>query len=67
MFRKLGSSGSLWKPKNPHSLEYLKYLQGVLTKNEKVTENNKKILVEALRAIAEILIWGDQNDASVFE
>ncbi|KAF1760202.1 hypothetical protein GCK72_008448 [Caenorhabditis remanei] len=67
MFRKLGSSGSLWKPKNPHSLEYLKYLQGVLTKNEKVTENNKKILVEALRAIAEILIWGDQNDASVFD
>ncbi|CAI2348683.1 unnamed protein product [Caenorhabditis sp. 36 PRJEB53466] len=67
MFRKLGSSGSLWKPKNPHSLEYLKYLQGVITKNEKVTENNKKILVEALRAIAEILIWGDQNDASVFD
>ncbi|CAL2037595.1 unnamed protein product [Caenorhabditis brenneri] len=67
MFRKLGSSGSLWKPKNPHSLEYLKYLQGILTKNEKVTENNKKILVEALRAIAEILIWGDQNDASVFD
>lgn len=67
MFRKLGSSGSLWKPKNPHSLDYLKYLQGVLTKNEKVTENNKKILVEALRAIAEILIWGDQNDASVFD
>uniref|UniRef100_A0A8R1I2N6 FPL domain-containing protein n=1 Tax=Caenorhabditis japonica TaxID=281687 RepID=A0A8R1I2N6_CAEJA len=67
MFRKLGSSGSLWKPKNPHSLEYLKYLQGVLTKNEKVTENNKKVLVEALRAIAEILIWGDQNDASVFD
>lgn len=67
MFRKLGSSGSLWKPKNPHSLDYLKYLQGILTKNEKVTENNKKILVEALRAIAEILIWGDQNDASVFD
>ncbi|CAI5446636.1 unnamed protein product [Caenorhabditis angaria] len=67
MFRKLGSSGSLWKPKNPHSLEYLKYLQGVLVKNEKVTESNRKILVEALRAIAEILIWGDQNDASVFD
>ncbi|PIO63588.1 hypothetical protein TELCIR_14804 [Teladorsagia circumcincta] len=43
------------------------YLHGVLAKNEKVVETNRKILVEALRAIAEILIWGDQNDSSVFE
>ncbi|XGW17603.1 hypothetical protein V3C99_002305 [Haemonchus contortus] len=62
-----GSSSSLWRPKNPHSLEYLKYLHGVLVKNEKVVETNRKILVEALRAIAEILIWGDQNDSSVFD
>ncbi|KJH50836.1 hypothetical protein DICVIV_02986 [Dictyocaulus viviparus] len=62
-----GSSSSLWRPKNPHSLEYLKYLHGVLVKNEKVVEGNRKILVEALRAIAEILIWGDQNDSSVFD
>ncbi|VDN39554.1 unnamed protein product [Gongylonema pulchrum] len=66
MFRRLGSS-SLWKPKNPHSLEYLKYLHSVLVKNEQVTENNRKLLVECLRAIAEILIWGDQNDSTVFE
>ncbi|CAJ0941092.1 unnamed protein product, partial [Mesorhabditis belari] len=68
MLRRLGgSSGSLWKPKNPHSLEYLKYLQNVLQKNEKLTEPNRKIIVEALRAISEILIWGDQNDGSVFD
>uniref|UniRef100_A0A915PI41 CLEC16A/TT9 C-terminal domain-containing protein n=1 Tax=Setaria digitata TaxID=48799 RepID=A0A915PI41_9BILA len=66
MFRRLGSS-SLWKPRNPHSLEYLKYLHGVLVKNEQVTENNRKLLVECLRAIAEILIWGDQNESSVFD
>ncbi|KAJ1347946.1 hypothetical protein KIN20_003133 [Parelaphostrongylus tenuis] len=68
MLRRLAaSSTSLWRPKNPHSLEYLKYLHGVLVKNEKVVESNRKILVEALRAIAEILIWGDQNDSSVFD
>ncbi|CAI4232062.1 unnamed protein product [Auanema sp. JU1783] len=68
MLKRFGaSSSSLWKPKNPHSLEYLKYLHGVLVKNEKVTDSNRKILVEALRAIAEILIWGDQNDGSVFD
>ncbi|WKY00595.1 hypothetical protein Q1695_014988 [Nippostrongylus brasiliensis] len=68
MLRRFGaSSNSLWRPKNPHSLEYLKYLYGVLVKNEKVVESNRKILVEALRAISEILIWGDQNDSSVFD
>uniref|UniRef100_A0A1I7YGK3 FPL domain-containing protein n=1 Tax=Steinernema glaseri TaxID=37863 RepID=A0A1I7YGK3_9BILA len=67
MFRRLGGSSSLWKSKNPHSLEYLKYLHGVMIKNEKVSEGNRTLLVEALRAIAEILIWGDQNDSTVFE
>ncbi|VDD91083.1 unnamed protein product [Enterobius vermicularis] len=68
MLRKLGlSSSGIWKPKNPHSLEYLKYLCGILEKNRTVVESNKTLLVEALRATAEILIWGDQNDASVFD
>jgi len=59
--------GGLWKPKNPHSLDHLKYLYSVLSKNQVVTESNKGLLVETLRAIAEILIWGDQNDSSVFD
>ena len=57
----------LSKPKNPHSLEHLKYLYGLLCKNQTVTENNKSLLVETLRSISEILIWGDQNDSSVFD
>jgi protein CLEC16A len=32
-----------------------------------VSENNRGLLVETLRSIAEILIWGDQNDSSVFD
>uniref|UniRef100_A0A915HKK9 FPL domain-containing protein n=1 Tax=Romanomermis culicivorax TaxID=13658 RepID=A0A915HKK9_ROMCU len=64
---KLFSFSSLWKPKNVHSLEYLRYLHGVLIKNGVVTDQNRNLLVEVLRSIAEILIWGDQNDASVFE
>jgi protein CLEC16A len=39
----------------------------VLAKNQVVSESNKSLLVETLRAIAEILIWGDQNDSTVFE
>ncbi|XP_049951691.1 protein CLEC16A homolog isoform X1 [Schistocerca serialis cubense] len=59
--------GGLWKPKNPHSLEHLKYLYNVLSKNQSVSETNRGLLVETLRSIAEILIWGDQNDSSVFD
>ncbi|VDN21980.1 unnamed protein product [Gongylonema pulchrum] len=46
---------------------FFRYLHSVLVKNEQVTENNRKLLVECLRAIAEILIWGDQNDSTVFD
>lgn len=55
-------------PKNRLSLENLKVLHGVLEKNSSVvSEQNRGLLVESLRCIAEILIWGDQNDGSVFE
>lgn len=60
-------SGTLWRPKNPHSLEHLKFLYNLLCKNQTVTEQNRGLLVETLRSISEILIWGDQNDSSVFD
>ena len=39
----------------------------MLQKNPVVTDHNKQLLVETFRSIAEILIWGDQNDSRVFE
>lgn len=50
-----------------HSLDHLKYMYHVLTKNTTVTDNNRNLLVETIRSITEILIWGDQNDSSVFD
>lgn len=44
-----------------------RYLYNVLSKNQVVSESNRSLLVETLRSIAEILIWGDQNDSTVFE
>lgn len=38
-----------------------------MSRNQTVTEQNKTLLVETLRSVAEILIWGDQNDSSVFD
>ena len=46
---------------------HFRYLHYVLTKNSTVNETNRGLLVETLRSIAEILIWGDQNDSRVFE
>ena len=58
----------LWgRPRTLHSLDQLKYLHSVLSKNQTVTDGNKGLLVETIRSIAEILIWGDQNDSSVFD
>lgn len=48
-------------------VQYSRYLYNVLSKNQTVSEGNRGLLVETLRSIAEILIWGDQNDSSVFE
>ncbi|KAJ8977756.1 hypothetical protein NQ317_001120 [Molorchus minor] len=68
MFRSRSWFGGGWgRPKNLHSLEHLKYLYNVLSRNQTVSEHNRGLLVESLRSIAEILIWGDQNDSSVFD
>lgn len=68
MFRSRSWFGTGWgRPKNPHSLERLKYLHNILAKNTTVSESNRGTLVESLRCIAEILIWGDQNDGTVFD
>uniref|UniRef100_A0A672F885 C-type lectin domain containing 16A n=1 Tax=Salarias fasciatus TaxID=181472 RepID=A0A672F885_SALFA len=45
----------------------VRYMYHVLTKNTTVTDHNRNLLVETIRSITEILIWGDQNDSSVFD
>ncbi|KPU80275.1 uncharacterized protein Dana_GF16516, isoform B [Drosophila ananassae] len=69
MFRSRSWFGGPWggRPKNRLSLDHLKYLYSILEKNTTVSENNRGLLVESLRCIAEILIWGDQHDSLVFD
>uniref|UniRef100_A0A1B0BEN5 FPL domain-containing protein n=1 Tax=Glossina palpalis gambiensis TaxID=67801 RepID=A0A1B0BEN5_9MUSC len=65
MFRSrswFGGAGNT--PKSRLSLEHLKYLY---KRNTTVSESNRGLLVGSLRSIAEILIWGDQHDSSVFD
>uniref|UniRef100_A0A5F9CU95 C-type lectin domain containing 16A n=1 Tax=Oryctolagus cuniculus TaxID=9986 RepID=A0A5F9CU95_RABIT len=56
-----------WRKCCKYHITTLLYLYHVLTKNTTVTEQNRNLLVETIRSITEILIWGDQNDSSVFD
>ncbi|XP_066348519.1 protein TRANSPARENT TESTA 9-like isoform X4 [Miscanthus floridulus] len=56
-----------WRTRNRFSLEELRYLTDHLQKVHVVNEANKDFVIEALRSIAELMIYGDQHDPSFFE
>lgn len=43
------------------------HLQAQLTKHAVITESNRDQVVEILRAVAELMIWGDQHNSSFFD
>lgn len=57
----------LQPPREKYSLEELQHLHEVLRNNATVTDQNRGSVVEALRAMSELVIWGDQNDPRIFE
>ena len=66
-----GFWGALLGPPPPpverFSLESLRGLHDVLQRNAVVTDVNRDTVVEALRSIAELMIWGDQHDGRFFD
>ncbi|EES08102.1 hypothetical protein BDA96_05G066000 [Sorghum bicolor] len=56
-----------WRTRNRFSLEELRYLTDQLQKVHAVNEANQDVVIEALRSIAELMIYGDQHDPSLFE
>ena len=44
------------------SIEHLRHLREVLIRNPVVTDANRDAIVETLRSIAELMVWGDQHD-----
>lgn len=55
-----GFWANLFGAQPPHerfSVEELQYLHGVLLKNPVVNDTNRDTVVEALRSIAELVIW----------
>jgi protein CLEC16A len=49
------------------SLDNLKKLYANLARNPVINEANQSVIVETLRNIAEHIVWGDQNDPTIFE
>ncbi|ETO13974.1 hypothetical protein RFI_23394, partial [Reticulomyxa filosa] len=45
---------------------YCRYQCSILEKNPVVDEKNKPLIIETLRQIAELMIWGDQNNDNFF-
>ena len=44
-----------------------RYLYGVLVKEPVISPSNKARIVEVLRSIAELIIWGDQHSPAFFD
>lgn len=49
------------------SIEHLRHLRDVLIHNPIVNDANRDAVVEALRSIAELMVWGDQHDPKFLE
>lgn len=49
------------------SIDELRHLNDVLKRNAVVSDSNRELVVESLRSVAELMIWGDQHDPRFFE
>ncbi|KAI3832567.1 hypothetical protein MKW98_002113 [Papaver atlanticum] len=56
-----------WRSNDRFSLEHFKYIIGELQEIKVVNKLNKDSVMDMLGAIVEIVTYGDQNDASIFE
>lgn len=70
----MSKKGSFWgtlfgytPPRSRFTIEELRSLRDTLIKNSTVTEANKDLVVETLRLLAELLIWGDQHEPRFFD
>ncbi|KAI3645006.1 hypothetical protein MP228_011170 [Amoeboaphelidium protococcarum] len=49
------------KPQEKYSWENLKFLYRVLQETSALTPQNKKLVMETMQELCEVMIWGDQN------
>ena len=62
-----GGAGAAPSPDKKYTVANLAALHSSLARTVAVNEKNKDATVEAIRAIAELIIWGDKHDPAIFE
>ena len=55
------------EPKNRFTVDELQRLYMVLLRNQVISDTNRDTVVETLRSITELTIWGDQHDPAMVE
>lgn len=55
------------KPKTKFTIEHLQHLYSQLVRNPIINDQNKDLIIETLRQIAELMIWGDQHNPEFFD
>eukprot|EP00002_Diphylleia_rotans_P040462 TRINITY_DN9594_c0_g2_i1.p1 TRINITY_DN9594_c0_g2~~TRINITY_DN9594_c0_g2_i1.p1 ORF type:complete len:883 (+),score=159.28 TRINITY_DN9594_c0_g2_i1:89-2737(+) len=56
-----------FKPKNRYSLENFQYVVSQLQRNIVATSATHALVIENLRTMTEIIVWGDRNDQRVID
>ena len=55
------------RPENRFTVANFSRLYNELSRTTVVNDRNKEMVVESLRTISELIIWGEKNDPAVFE
>jgi hypothetical protein len=67
IFASLFGAPSNGSPEKKYSLQNLATLHASLARTIVVNDKNRDSVVESIRAIAELIIWGDKHDPAIFE
>uniref|UniRef100_A0A0N5BX31 FPL domain-containing protein n=1 Tax=Strongyloides papillosus TaxID=174720 RepID=A0A0N5BX31_STREA len=67
MFRRHHGDANLRVPQNIYTVDYLRYLGDVLSNHENICKTNKKMIIDALNKLTQVLIWGDQHNSAIID
>ncbi|CEF68068.1 Uncharacterised protein family FPL-containing protein [Strongyloides ratti] len=67
MFRRNHADTNLRVPQNIYTVDYLSYLGNILSNHENICKINKKMIIDALNKLTQVLIWGDQHNSAIID
>uniref|UniRef100_A0A0N4ZUZ3 FPL domain-containing protein n=1 Tax=Parastrongyloides trichosuri TaxID=131310 RepID=A0A0N4ZUZ3_PARTI len=67
MFRRNHGEGNLRVPSNIYTVDYIRYLGDILSNHENISKTNKKVIIDALNKLTQVLVWGDQHNSAIID